>query len=63
MLLGRRDSIQLNLLFLGIDYAEFPAIKAAFREAYLDESSSGDVDVYEEFEASHAQQMPSLIEV
>ena len=49
---------RLNLLFLGIDYAEFPAIKAAFREACLDESSSGDVDVYEEFEATTRTKCP-----
>jgi len=52
---------KLNLQFLGIDYADVPAIKTAFREAYPDERSSRDLDVYEVFEASHTEQMSSLI--
>lgn len=52
---------KLHLQFLGIDYSDTPAIKAAFLAAHPNESSSRDLDVYEEFEASRASEMPSLI--
>ena len=52
---------KLHLQFLGIDYSDTPAIKAAFLAAHPDETSSRNLDVYEEFEASRASEMPSLI--
>ena len=52
---------KLHLQFLGIDYSDSPAIKAAFLAAHPDASSSRDLDVYEEFEAGRASEMPSLI--
>lgn len=52
---------KLHLQFLGIDYSDSPAIKVAFLAAHPDASSSRDLDVYEEFEAGRASEMPSLI--
>jgi 2-polyprenyl-3-methyl-5-hydroxy-6-metoxy-1,4-benzoquinol methylase len=53
---------RLDLSFLCIDYADYPALKSAFQAAYPDESSSRDLDAYQEFESSHADQMPPLLE-
>lgn len=53
---------KLNLQFLGIDYAQFPAIQSAFREAHSIARGPLDLAIYEEFEASHAEQLPSLVE-
>ena len=52
---------KLHLQFLGIDYSDTPTIETAFLSAHPDESSSRDLNVYEEFEASRAAEMPSLI--
>jgi hypothetical protein len=53
---------RLDLQFLGIDYAQFPALQSAFREAHRNESGPLDLAAYAEFEARHAEHMPSLLE-
>jgi SAM-dependent methyltransferase len=52
---------KLDLEFLGMEYSD-RAIKTAFQAAYPDKSRAYDLDVYEEFEAGRAEQMPSLLE-
>ncbi len=52
----------LDLEFLGMDYSDLPAIEAAFLADHPNEGHVCDLDVYEEFEASRAEQLPSLLE-
>jgi SAM-dependent methyltransferase len=52
---------KLNLEFLGVIYSDKSEIQTAFRAAHPDQDRVYDLDVYEEFEASRAEQMPSLL--
>jgi 2-polyprenyl-3-methyl-5-hydroxy-6-metoxy-1,4-benzoquinol methylase len=53
---------KLELSFLGFNYADDSDLKAAFLSDYPHENSSRDLSLWEEFEASKPELMPSLLD-